>query len=101
MTSMEAGHTSTVADLVRAYDVAVTEAERVDVEAALDMLGVHQLVIGRGDPVDPSRHHVVQALPPGPHRTPGSIIDVVRPGWVAAHGVIRPGDVRATTQEPG
>lgn len=85
----------TVDDLVRAHDLAVSEAEWAAAEAALDVLDVHRLVVTPGDPIDPAVHHVVEVVPPGPGHAPAAVIDVVRPGWVGPQGVVRPSEVRA------
>ena len=84
-----------VSDLIHAFDLAGTEAERASVERQLAAIGVLRLAVTPGDPVDPSRHHVVGVAPQGSAGPAGTVSEVVRPGWADGHRVIRVSDVRA------
>lgn len=84
-----------VADLIHAFDLAGTEAERAVVERQLAAIGVVRLPVSPGDPVDPTRHQVVGIAPHGSAGAAGTVSEVVRPGWADARQVIRVSDVRA------
>ncbi|MFC7595908.1 hypothetical protein ACFQU3_11355 [Terrabacter sp. GCM10028922] len=84
-----------VAELIHAFDLAGTEAERAAVERQLAAIGVLRLAVTPGDPVDSSRHHVVGVAPHGSGGPAGTVSEVVRPGWADGQRVIRVSDVRA------
>lgn len=64
-------------------------------QAALGDLGV---TIDRraGEPVDPERHRVVEVRPPRAGERPGTVVEIVRPGYALGATVVRETEVVAT-----
>ncbi len=60
--------------------------------ATLEGLGVSRLQ-PEGQPFDPARHEAVATVDPPPGAAPGTIVGVVRPGYLIADEVLRPAQV--------
>lgn len=83
-----------VDQLVRRYDLATTDPERARVADELGRAGVLMADVVPGAPIDPLRHNVV-SVTSGAGGVPGTVAEVIRPGWQLGDRVIRPADISA------
>jgi molecular chaperone GrpE len=76
--------------------VAGIEAVHRQTLATLEGLGYHRFA-GVGEPFDPARHEAAQALEV-PDAEPGTILEVIRPGYAAGGRLLRPAVVTVAKQ---
>jgi molecular chaperone GrpE len=81
---------------------AITAALRMHVEAldeALRDLDCREIP-AQGRPFDPSRMRAVEAARPD-EGEPGSVVEVVRAGWIRGDEILRPAEVRVVPAATG
>ncbi|GGQ38134.1 nucleotide exchange factor GrpE [Couchioplanes azureus] len=76
--------------------VMAVRAQTVDV---LSRLGLHRIDPG-GQPFDPARHEAARVVAAGEDTPPGTVVEVLRPGFVDADGtLVRPAVVTVAQQQ--
>jgi|Deesub1362A_J573_1020465.scaffolds.fasta_scaffold13950_2 molecular chaperone GrpE (heat shock protein) len=73
------------------------EAEQLHrfVKDALALMGVEEILVMEGDPVDPIRHEVVEIQKVSDPRLDGKVLRVHRAGYIRAGRIVRPAKVIA------